>query len=59
MRSVNVTFENYVKLGKKVNPEMIMQVNAIEDPSRLADAIVVQLNLKLEDKQEILECIDS
>ena len=55
MRSVNVTFENYVKLGKKVNPEMIMQVNAIEDPSRLADAIVVQLNIKLEDKQEILE----
>lgn len=58
MRSVNVTFENYVKLGKKVNPEMIMQVNAIEDPSRLADAIVVQLNLKLEDKQDILETID-
>ncbi len=58
MRSVNMTFENYVKLGKKVNPEMIMQVNAIEDPSRLADAIVVQLNLKLEDKQEILETVD-
>ncbi len=58
MRSVNVTFENYVKLGKKVNPETIMQVNAIEDPSRLADAIVVQLNIKLEDKQEILECIE-
>jgi ATP-dependent Lon protease len=58
MRSVNSTFENYVKLGKKVNPEMIMQVNAIEDPSRLADSIVVQLNIKLEDKQEILETID-
>jgi ATP-dependent Lon protease len=58
MRSVNVTFESYVKLGKKLNPEMIMQVNAIEDPSRLADAIIVQLNLKLEDKQEILETID-
>ncbi len=58
MRSVNMTFENYVKLGKKVNPEMIMQVNAIEDPSRLADAIVVQLNLKLEDKQDILETIE-
>jgi len=57
MRSVNVTFENYVKLGKKVSPEMIMQVNAIEDPSRLADAIVVQLNLKLEDRQDILETI--
>jgi ATP-dependent Lon protease len=53
-----MTFENYVKLGKKVNPEMIMQVNAIEDPSRLADAIVVQLNIKLEDKQEILETIE-
>jgi ATP-dependent Lon protease len=58
MRSVNVTFESYVKLGKKVNPEMIMQVNAIEDPSRLADAIVVQLNIKLEDKQDILETIE-
>ena len=58
MRSVNVSFEEYVKLGKKVNPEMIMQVNAIEDPSRLADAIVVQLNIKLEDKQSILETID-
>src|SRR5690606_14207814 len=51
-------FESYVKLGKKVNPEMIMQVNAIEDPSRLADAVVVQLNIKLEDKQDILETID-
>jgi ATP-dependent Lon protease len=59
MRSVNATFDQYVKLGKKVNPEMIVQVNAIEDPSRLADAIVVQLNVKLEDKQEILETIDS
>jgi len=58
MRSVNMTFENYVKLGKKVNPEMIMHVNAIEDASRLADAIVVQLNLKLEDKQDILETIN-
>jgi ATP-dependent Lon protease len=58
MRSVTSTFESYVKLGNKVNPEMIMQVNAIEDPSRLADAIVVQLNLKLEDKQDILETIE-
>lgn len=58
MRSVNGTFDQYVKLGKKVNPEMIVQVNAIEDPSRLADNIVVQLNIKLEDKQDILETID-
>ena len=58
MRAVNATFEQYVKLGKKLNPEMIMQVNAIEDPSRLADAIIVLLNLKLEDKQELLEMVD-
>ncbi|HMO02396.1 MAG TPA: endopeptidase La [Oligoflexia bacterium] len=58
MRSVSTTFDNYVKLGRKINPEMIMQVSAIEDPSRLADTIVVNLNLKLEDKQEILEAID-
>jgi ATP-dependent Lon protease len=58
MRSVNSTFDRYVKLGKKVNPEVIVQVNAIEQPSRLADAIVVQLNIKLEDKQDILETID-
>jgi ATP-dependent Lon protease len=59
MRSVNATFDQYVKLGKRVNPEMIVQVNAIEDPSRLADTIVVQLvNLKLEDRQDILETLD-
>lgn len=59
MRSVISTFESYVKLGKKVNPETILHVNAIEDPSRLADAIVVHLNVKLEDKQDILETIPS
>lgn len=58
MRTVVTSFESYVKLGRKVNPEMIMQVSAIEDPSRLADSIVVQLNLKLEDRQSVLEAID-
>ena len=58
MKTVISTFESYVKLGRKVNPEMIMQVSAIEDPSRLADSIVVQLNLKLEERQTILETID-
>ena len=58
MRTVISTFESYVKLGRKVNPEMVMQVSAIEDPSRLADSIIVQLNLKLEEKQAILETID-
>jgi ATP-dependent Lon protease len=59
LRSVTSAFESYVKLGKKISPEMIHQINAIEDPFRLADAIIVHLNIKLEDKQEILEADDA
>jgi ATP-dependent Lon protease len=55
IRSVTSSFESYVKLGKKISPEMIHQINAIEDPFRLADAVIVHLNIKLEEKQEILE----
>src|SRR4029078_11989514 len=49
---------NYVKLNKRIPPEMLMSVNTIDDPSRLADLIVAHLDLKLEDKQEILEVQD-
>jgi len=59
MRSVTSSFETYVKLGKKISPEMIHQIHAIEDPFRLADAVVVHLNIKLEDKQDILETNDA
>src|SRR5213594_694973 len=55
IRSVNATFENYVKLNKKVPPEMIMSVSSIDDPARLADTIVAHLGIKLEDKQTLLE----
>jgi ATP-dependent Lon protease len=55
IRSLKATFENYVKLNKRIPPEMLMSVSTIEDPSRLADLVVAHLNLKLEDKQEILE----
>jgi len=55
VRSLKATFENYVKLNKRIPPEMLMSVNTIEEPSRLADLVVAHLNLKLEDKQEILE----
>ena len=58
VRSLKATFENYVKLNKRIPPEMLMSVNTIEDPSRLADLVVAHLNLKLEDKQEILEISD-
>jgi ATP-dependent Lon protease len=55
IRSVNSTFENYVKLNKKIPPEMIMSVASIDDPARLADTIVAHLGIKLEDKQALLE----
>jgi len=58
VRSLKATFENYVKLNKRIPPEMLMSVNTIDDPSRLADLVVAHLNLKLEDKQEILELAD-
>jgi len=55
IRSVNSTFENYVKLNKKIPPEMIMSVASIDEPSRLADTIVAHLGIKIEDKQTLLE----
>ncbi len=58
VRSVKATFENYVKLNKRIPPEMLMSVSTIEEPARLADLIVAHLNLKLEDKQAILEVFD-
>jgi len=59
VRSLKATFENYVKLNKRIPPEMLMSVNNIEEPQRLADLVVAHLNLKLEDKQEILEIADA
>jgi len=58
IRSVNATFETYVKLNKKVPPEMIMSVASIDEPARLADTIVAHLGIKLEDKQTLLEIIN-
>ena len=49
-------FEIYVKLNKRIPPEMQMTVEKIDSPSKLADTIVAHLNLKLFDKQSILEC---
>ncbi len=55
VRSLKSTFENYVKLNKRIPPEMLMSVNSIDEPSRIVDLVVAHLNLKLEDKQELLE----
>ncbi len=55
LRSVQTVFENYVKLNKRIPPEMLVSVQTIDEPGRLADTIVAHVALKLKDKQEILE----
>jgi len=58
VRTVKVTFERYVKLNRSVPPEMLLTVNALEDPDRLADTLIAPLKFKLEEKQDLLEMID-
>lgn len=58
VRSVKATFETYVKLNKRIPPEILMRVTSIENAGELADIIVAQLNLKLEDKQKVLEIFE-
>ncbi len=55
VRSVQATFESYVKLNKRVPPELAVSVQGIESPSRLADTIAAHVNFKLTAKQELLE----
>lgn len=57
-RMVHSSFENYVKLNKQVPPEVLARIYTIENLSELADNIASQLNLKMEDKQTILETFD-
>jgi ATP-dependent Lon protease len=57
MRSALYHFEQFVKLSKKIPPEVLTSVSSVDDPGRLADIIVSHLGLKVEEKQEILEAI--
>jgi ATP-dependent Lon protease len=54
-RSVISQFEQYVKLNRKIPPEVLVSVNQIEDAGKLADTVVSHLALKIPDKQELLE----
>src|SRR6516165_1554169 len=54
-RTVVSEFENYVKLNKKVPPEVVVSINKIEDPAKLADTISAHLALKVAEKQQLLE----
>jgi ATP-dependent Lon protease len=58
VRSVLNLFDQYVKLNKKVPPEILTSLSGIDDPSRLADTISAHMSLKLDEKQEILEIRD-
>jgi ATP-dependent Lon protease len=55
VRSIHSTFESYSKLNKKVAPELVNSVAAISDPGKLSDTVVAHLNLKLPDRQKLLE----
>ena len=57
IRSINTTFESYAKINKKIPTEVLSSTTAIKDPSQLADTIVAHINIKLEDKQRLLEII--
>ncbi len=54
-RSVLAQFEQYVKLNKKVPPEILASLTSIDDPGRLADTIAAHLSVKIDQKQTILE----
>jgi ATP-dependent Lon protease len=54
-RSVVSQFEQYIRLNKKIPPEVLVSVNQIEDPGKLADTVASHLALKISEKQELLE----
>ena len=54
-RSVVTQFEHYIKLNKKIPPEVLVSINQIEDPGKLADTVASHLALKISEKQELLE----
>ena len=54
-RSLLALFDQYVKLNKKVPPEILTSLSGIEEPGRLADTIAAHMSLKLDEKQKILE----
>ncbi len=58
MRSSFDLFDQYVKLNKKVPPEVLTSLSNIDDPSRLADTMAAHMSLKLDEKQLVLEMDD-
>lgn len=59
MRSLMSQFEQYIKLNKKIPPEVLSSLAGIDEAGRLADSIAAHLSIKVEDKQELLEIADA
>jgi ATP-dependent Lon protease len=57
IRTLMGQFEKYVKLNKKIPPEIVTSVSSIEDPARLADTIAAHMSLKISEKQSVLEIV--
>jgi ATP-dependent Lon protease len=57
-RSIVNQFEQYIKLNKKVPPEILTSLNNIEEPGRLTDSIAAHIAVKLDEKQKMLEMLD-
>ncbi|MEW6444371.1 MAG: endopeptidase La [bacterium] len=58
MRSVQDSFENFARLNRKIPQDMVLSVSSIEEPGKLSDTVIAHLNLKLPDKQDILETVN-
>ncbi|MBN8447064.1 MAG: endopeptidase La [Gammaproteobacteria bacterium] len=58
LRSAVSQFEGYIKLNKKIPPEVLTALSGIDDAARLADTMAAHMQLKIEDKQKVLEIVD-
>ena len=58
LRSAINQFEGYIKLNKKIPPEVLTALSGIDDAARLADTMAAHMPLKVDDKQKVLELVD-
>lgn len=58
VRTLTTQFDQYVKLNKKIPPEILTSLSSIEEAERMVDTIAAHMSLKLEEKQKVLEVVD-
>ena len=58
LRSITSRFDQYIKLNKKIPPEILNSLSSIDEPGRFADTIAAHMAIKIEDKQKILEIVN-